>query len=109
MFKKVLGTRDILPEEAVLWRNAENAGREVFALYNYREIRTPVIEEAALYARSLGGSTEIVGKQMFLIERGEDSYALRPEGTASVVRAYVENGLDKSQGRSEERRVGKEC
>jgi histidyl-tRNA synthetase len=98
MFKKVLGTRDILPEEAVLWRNAENAGREVFALYNYREIRTPVIEEAALYARSLGGSTEIVGKQMFLIERGEDSYALRPEGTASVVRAYVENGLDKSQG-----------
>ncbi len=98
MFKKVLGTRDILPEEVRSWRQIESAGRKIFALYNYREIRTPAIEEAALYTRSLGGSTEIVGKQMFLIERGEDRYALRPEGTASVVRAYVENGLDKSEG-----------
>ncbi|MFZ2385439.1 MAG: histidine--tRNA ligase [Candidatus Omnitrophota bacterium] len=98
MFKKVLGTKDLLPEEVRLWQDIENTGREIFALYNYREIRTPLIEEAALYSRSLGGSTEIVGKQMFLIERGEDKYALRPEGTASVVRAYLENGLDKSAG-----------
>jgi len=98
MFKKVLGTKDLLPEEVRLWQSIENTGREIFALYNYREIRTPLIEEAALYNRSLGGSTEIVGKQMFLIERGEDKYALRPEGTASVVRAYLENGLDKSAG-----------
>jgi len=98
MFKKVLGTKDLLPEEVRLWQSIENTGREIFALYNYCEIRTPLIEEAALYNRSLGGSTEIVGKQMFLIERGEDKYALRPEGTASVVRAYIENGLDKSAG-----------
>lgn len=98
MFKKVLGTKDLLPEEVRSWQAVENVCRKIFALYNYREIRTPLIEEAALYARSLGGATEIVGKQMFLIERGEDRYALRPEGTASIVRAYVENGLDKSEG-----------
>jgi histidyl-tRNA synthetase len=66
------------------------------SIYNYLEIRPPLIEEAHLFNRSLGESTEIVQKQMFLIKREQDLYALRPEGTASIVRAYIENNLDKA-------------
>jgi len=95
MFKKVPGTRDILPEEISYWQKIETTARKVFSLYNYKEIRTPVIEEAALFSRSLGEFAEIVKKQMFLIKNKEDSYVLRPEGTASIVRAYLESNLDK--------------
>ncbi|MDD4980016.1 MAG: histidine--tRNA ligase [Candidatus Omnitrophica bacterium] len=96
MFKRIPGTRDILPEEALFWQEIEEASRRIFSLYNYKEIRPPLIEEAALFQRSLGESAEIVQKQMFLIEKDEDVYALRPEGTASIVRAYIENNLDKT-------------
>jgi len=95
MFKKVPGTKDILPDEVKLWQRLEEISRKVFALYNFKEIRPPLIEEAALFNRSLGQTTEIVQKQMFLIQNKDDSYALRPEGTASIVRAYIENNLDK--------------
>jgi len=98
MFKKITGTRDILPEEAAWWQRTEAIARNVFSFYNYREIRPPLIEEAPLFNRSLGQSSEIVEKQMFIIEREKELYALRPEGTASVVRAYIENSLDKTQG-----------
>jgi len=98
MFNRVPGTKDILPEQAELWQNIEGTSRKIFSLHNYREIRPPLIEDAALFNRSLGESTEIVQKQMFVIKREEDLYALRPEGTASVVRAYVENNLDKTCG-----------
>lgn len=98
MFKRIAGTRDILPEEAYWWQKVETLSRSIFYLYNYREIRPPLIEEASLFNRSLGESTEIVQKQMFLVEKGSDVYALRPEGTASVVRAYIENNLDKTDG-----------
>lgn len=87
-----------MPDELCLWQNLEEASREVFSLYNYREIRVPLIEEAKLFNRSLGESAEIVQKQMFLIKNNDELYALRPEGTASIVRAYIENNLDKTQG-----------
>ncbi len=79
-----------------MWQNIEETSRRIFSTHNYQEIRPPLIEVAALFNRSLGESTEIVQKQMFVIKREEDYYALRPEGTASVVRAYIENNLDKA-------------
>ena len=98
MFKKIPGTKDILPEEASWWQKIEKISRNIFSLYSYSEIRPPLIEEEALFNRSLGESTEIVQKQMFLIKKENDVYALRPEGTASLVRAYLENNLDKTAG-----------
>ena len=98
MFKRVPGTKDILPEESGLLQKIEEISRKVFSLYNYQEIRVPIIEEASLFNRSLGESTEIVQKQMFLIKHQHDTYALRPEGTAPIVRSYIENSLDKTSG-----------
>jgi len=98
MFKRITGTRDILPEEIAWWQKQEKIARDVFSFYNYREIRPPLIEETPLFKRCLGQSSEIVQKQMFIIEREKEFYALRPEATASVVRAYIENSLDKTQG-----------
>ena len=96
MFKRIPGTKDILPEEASSWQAAESIARKIFLLYNYQEIRTPIIEEAALFNRTLGSTAEIVQKQMFLIHNQEHTYALRPEGTASIVRSYLENNLEKT-------------
>ncbi|MDD5431495.1 MAG: histidine--tRNA ligase [Candidatus Omnitrophica bacterium] len=98
MFKRVPGTKDILVQEVYSWQEIEKISRSVFSIFNYCEIRPPVIEDASLFNRSLGEFTEIVQKQMFLIRNQEDLYALRPEGTASIVRAYVENNLDKTAG-----------
>ncbi len=92
--RSVRGTRDILPEDVPLWRFVEERARGFFSCYGYREIRTPILEYVDLFVRSLGESTDIVEKQMFVIERGEDSLVLRPEGTAGVVRAYCEHRLD---------------
>ena len=97
MFKRVPGTRDILPDQVSWWQDIEVTSRKILSIHNYQEIRPPLIEEAALFNRSLGESTEIVQKQMFIIKREEDLYALRPEGTASIVRAYIENNLDKTK------------
>ncbi|MDP8265589.1 MAG: histidine--tRNA ligase [Candidatus Aceula meridiana] len=103
------GTSDILPSQAIVWQELESKARELFCLYNYREIRTPIFEEIELFARSMGQASDIVEKQMLTLEKnkreGEDgigkkSYALRPEGTASVVRAYIENNLDKKESLS---------
>lgn len=98
MFKRIPGTKDILPPETGWWQQAEETAREVFSLYNYRQIRPPLVEEIALFNRSLGQTTEIVQKQMFVIKNDADTYALRPEGTAGVVRAYIENNVDKTDG-----------
>lgn len=95
MFKRMPGTKDILPEEAAGWQKIEAIAQHIFSLYNYREIRLPLLEEADLFNRSLGQSSEIIQKQMFLVGA---QYALRPEATASVVRAYLENNLDKTAG-----------
>ncbi|MBU1727026.1 MAG: histidine--tRNA ligase [Candidatus Omnitrophica bacterium] len=98
MYKHIPGTKDILPDETSLWQSIEETSRNIFSLYNYSEIRTPALEDVSLFNRSLGESTEIVQKQMFLTKSGEDVYCLRPEATASIVRSYIENSLDKTVG-----------
>lgn len=98
MFKRVPGTKDILPDEVYCWQKIEDIARDIFSFYNYKEIRPPVLEEAGLFNRSLGEATEVVQKQMFLLSGEKDGYCLRPEGTSSIVRAYLENSLDKNPG-----------
>src|SRR5438067_1684025 len=92
--RAVKGTRDLLPPETALWQHVEDEARRVFAAYNFQEIRTPVLEETALFRRSVGADTDIVTKEMYTFEdRDHESLTLRPEATASVVRAYIEHGL----------------
>ncbi|MCX7850240.1 histidine--tRNA ligase [Thermus sp.] len=92
--ESVRGMRDILPEEAVLWQRLEGEIRALFALYGYKEIRPPVVEPAELFARGVGEATDIVHKEMYVFpDKKGQMLALRPEATASVVRAYIEHGL----------------
>ena len=102
MIKSIRGTRDLLPPDTDLWNRVEAKVRDVFARYNYHEIRTPVFEDTALFSRSVGEETDIVSKEMFTWEdkaraqsEKAQSLTLRPENTAGVVRAYIEHGLDK--------------
>src|SRR5690348_36114 len=91
--------RDILPPSSEIWNQVEAAARRVFRHYNYREIRTPLVEETSLFARSVGEETDIVGKEMYTFEdRDGASLTLRPENTASVIRAYIEHRLDQQPG-----------
>ncbi len=88
------GTKDILPAETPLWQKLEATARKVFSLYNYQEIRTPIFELTDLFARSIGTTTDIVKKEMYTFEdRKGRSLTLRPEETAPVVRACLENNL----------------
>ena len=88
------GTRDILPPDTALWAAVESAARAVFGRYGFREIRTPIFEETELFARGVGESSDIVGKEMYsFVDKGERHLTLRPENTASVVRAFVEHGM----------------
>jgi histidyl-tRNA synthetase len=97
VIKAIRGTKDILPAETPLWQALESAARSVLKAHNYREIRTPVIEETALFVKNIGEDTDIVSKEMFsFTDRGERNISLRPEGTASVIRSYIENNLDKA-------------
>ncbi len=102
MIKAVRGTRDLLPPDTDLWNRVEAKVRDVFARYNFHEIRTPVFEDTSLFARGVGEETDIVTKEMFTWEdksraasEKSQSLTLRPENTAGVVRAYIEHGLDK--------------
>ncbi len=93
------GTSDLLPDETARWQAVEARARAILHCYGYQEIRTPILEYAEVFLQSLGEATEIVQKQMYLFEdRGGRRVALRPEGTASAVRAYLEHGLDKTAG-----------
>lgn len=97
--KAVRGTRDILPPDSAVWNRVEAIAREVFRTYNYQEIRTPIFEETALFARGVGEDTDIVGKEMYTWEdRDGSSLTLRPENTASVMRAFIEHRLDQIPG-----------
>ncbi len=87
------GTHDILPDEIPRWEFLERTARSVFERHGFREIRTPILEATPLFVRSVGASSDIVRKEMYTIERGDDSMTLRPEGTAPVVRAFVEHAL----------------
>jgi histidyl-tRNA synthetase len=99
MIRAVKGTRDILPPASAAWNHVEAVAREVFRTYNYLEIRTPLFEETALFARGVGEDTDIVGKEMYTWEdRDGSSLTLRPEATASVMRAYIEHRLDQIPG-----------
>jgi len=93
--KTVKGFRDILPEEARVFRWVEGRAREVFQAWGFREIVPPILERTDLFSRTIGEATEIVEKQMYTFQDLHgDSLTLRPEGTASVTRAYVEHHLD---------------
>src|SRR6202451_4572906 len=98
MIKAVKGTRDILPPASAVWNHVEAVAREVFRTYNYAEIRTPIFEETALFARGVGQDTDIVGKEMYTFDDKGESLTLRPEATASVMRAYIEHRLDQIPG-----------
>jgi histidyl-tRNA synthetase len=90
----VKGFRDVLPEEARRWRDLEDAAERVFSRYGFGEIRLPVVERTALFSRSIGDTTDIVEKEMYsFVDRDQTPLTLRPEATASVVRAYLESGL----------------
>lgn len=97
-FQKPKGTKDILPKDINRWHFAEKTIREVTALFNFSEIRTPTFEYTDLFNRGVGSETDIVGKEMYtFLDKGGDSITLRPEGTAPVMRAYVENSLSAEQ------------
>lgn len=99
MIKAVTGTKDILPIEIPRWNYLEEIVKQTFSQFNYREIRTPIFELTQLFARGIGEATDIVSKEMYtFLDRSGDSLTLRPELTASVVRAFVEHSLDKKQG-----------
>ncbi|MBF0160450.1 MAG: histidine--tRNA ligase, partial [Magnetococcales bacterium] len=93
----VRGVRDILPQESRRWQEVEAIARQVFAVYHYGEIRTPLFEKTQLFTRAVGETSDIVEKEMYtFLDRSGESISLRPEGTASVVRAFIEHGLQQN-------------
>jgi histidyl-tRNA synthetase len=93
------GTRDLLPEEISRWQMLEDHARRIFGQYGFLEIRTPIIEPTELFARGIGGETDIVGKEMYtFVDQSNRSVTLRPEATASVVRAYIQNSMFRGGG-----------
>ncbi|HET6370016.1 MAG TPA: histidine--tRNA ligase, partial [Nitrospiria bacterium] len=98
-FSALKGFKDLLPEEAALWRRIEKKGEEILLGFGYAEIRTPLLEPTELFARGIGGATDIVEKEMYTFEDWDRrKITLRPEGTASGVRAYLEHRLGEGQG-----------
>jgi len=93
------GFHDIYGDKARLFNKAESTAREVFRNFGFEEIKTPILEKKELFARALGSETDVVQKEMYgFLDRSKVSVALRPEGTAGVVRAYLENNFDKTKG-----------
>ncbi len=94
----IRGMNDILPAEIALWQRLEQAARELFAAYGYLEMRVPIVEQTALFKRSIGELTDVVSKEMYSFEdRGGEAITLRPEATAGIVRAMIGNGLIHNQ------------
>ncbi|WP_019639913.1 histidine--tRNA ligase [Paenibacillus fonticola] len=93
-FQKPTGTQDILPGAVEKWQFIEERARDLCRRFNYKEIRTPIFEQTSLFERGVGETTDIVEKEMYTFtDKGDRSMTLRPEGTAGVVRSYVENKL----------------
>ncbi len=93
--KAVNGFKDILPDDALRWRMIEQTARDIFARFGMREIRTPILEKTELFARSIGEATDIVEKEMYtFVDKG---ITMRPEATASILRAFIEHGLHVKQ------------
>ncbi len=94
MIQRPKGTKDILPQESRTWQFIEESAKNVFDHYGFSEIRVPVFEHTELFQRGVGDTTDVVQKEMYTFEdKGGRSITLRPEGTAGVVRAYIENGM----------------
>jgi histidyl-tRNA synthetase len=90
----VKGMSDLLPSEIGLWQHVESVARRTFGAFGYQEIRTPIVEDTALFVRGVGEATDIVGKEMYTFEdKGGRSLSLRPEGTAPAARAYIEHSV----------------
>jgi histidyl-tRNA synthetase len=98
MIRAIKGTRDILPPASSAWNHVEAQARELFRRFCYQEIRTPILEETQLFARGVGAETDIVSKEMYTFDDHGTSVTLRPENTASVIRAYIEHRLDQQPG-----------
>ena len=93
-YRALKGMRDILPTQSYIWRWMEENMRGVADLYGYREVRTPILEQTELFLRGVGDTTDIVQKEMYTFtDRGDRSITLKPEGTAGVVRAFIEHSL----------------
>lgn len=94
MIQKPKGTKDILPDESYKWQYIENNVKSLLECYGMKEIRVPVFEHTELFSRGVGETTDVVQKEMYTFEdKGGRSLTLRPEGTAGVVRSYIENGM----------------
>jgi len=94
MYQKIKGTYDLLPKDTKKWQKLEKTIRNVSKIYNYEEIRTPIFENTELFHRSVGEETDIVSKETYdFVDRGKRKNTLRPEGTAPVVRSFIENKL----------------
>lgn len=94
MYKSIRGTKDVFEPEIFKWQKLENLVHNLMKVYNYKEIRTPIFEETALFSRSIGDQTDIVSKEMYtFLDRSNTSLTLKPEMTASVVRAFIQNNL----------------
>ncbi len=99
MIKAITGTKDILPGEIQYWNHLSNIVLSQMNYFNYKEIRTPIFEHTDLFARGIGDSTDIVSKEMYsFTDRSENNITLKPEMTASVVRAFIEHSLGKQSG-----------
>jgi len=95
VIKALKGFKDILPGETPTWQRVESLARDVFARFGFREIRLPILEKTELFARSIGEATDIVEKEMYTFtDRNGESVTMRPEGTASLLRAFIEHRLD---------------
>ena len=95
VIQAIRGTRDVLPEEVSYWQQVEAIAAQILNRALYQEIRPPLFEQTVLFERGIGEATDIVGKEMYTFsDRGDRSVTLRPEGTAGVVRAYIEHHLD---------------
>jgi histidyl-tRNA synthetase len=93
-YRSLKGMQDILPPDIYLWQKVEQTAQRIFSVYGFQEIRLPVMESTSVFTRSIGENTDIVEKEMYTFtDKGARSVSLRPEGTASVVRSYVENSL----------------
>ena len=94
MIQKPKGTKDILPEESIKWRYTEAVADCIFSNYGFKEVRIPTFEYTELFERGVGDTTDVVQKEMYTFEdKGGRSITLRPEGTAGIVRSYIENGI----------------
>ena len=95
----IRGTKDILPSEVIYWQHLEKTASKILEKANYHEIRTPIFEQTPLFERGIGEATDVVGKEMYTFtDRGDRSITLRPEGTAGVVRSYIQHKLFASGG-----------